>query len=97
MYRLMGALGGKTMLPVAMRLVPQWLGAGEVGGWVGWCMLCVEMVVCVVMTLISTDKSPPPSTLSSSTHPTDRPTKQNKKKTVAQAPCPHKPLYPPNK
>lgn len=25
----MGALGGKTMLPVAMKLVPQWLGAGE--------------------------------------------------------------------
>lgn len=30
-YRLIGALGGRTMLPVAMKLVPQWLGAGEVG------------------------------------------------------------------
>lgn len=25
-YRLMGALGGKTMLPIAVRVVPQWMG-----------------------------------------------------------------------
>ncbi len=28
-YRLMGALGGKAVLPLAMKLVPQWLGAPE--------------------------------------------------------------------
>jgi GAF domain-containing protein len=38
-YRLMGSLGGKAMMPVALRVVPEWLGAAD------WRMRRVGLVV----------------------------------------------------